>query len=306
MGTNSAGLKAKKDSLLENMKLFGYPSVITVQETKLRKCGSIKLENYQIFEKNRPGFGGGLLTAVDQSLEPVLIEAASESSEILVVQCKIEQAQLRVINGYGPQEADPVASRLGFWQSLEQEIAAAKNCDCLVLIQMDGNAKLGKTVISQDPNDISENGRLLRDLIERESLVLLNSSELCQGAITRIRVTKDTTELSILDYIIVCEKLAQFLEHMFIDEERNFSLTKYATTKGVKKIVKSDHNILYAKFFMEYKSLAWKRPRKEVFNLKNPECQAKFKEVTTDSLKLRNVSMKTQILKVNAIHFSSL
>ena len=59
MGTNSAGLKAKKDSLLENMKLFGYPSVITVQETKLRKCGSIRLENYQIFEKNHPGFGGG-------------------------------------------------------------------------------------------------------------------------------------------------------------------------------------------------------------------------------------------------------
>ena len=36
LGTNAAGLKAKKDSLKENVKLFNYPSVITIQETKFR------------------------------------------------------------------------------------------------------------------------------------------------------------------------------------------------------------------------------------------------------------------------------
>ena len=39
---------------------------------------------------------------------------------------------------------------------------------------------------------------------------------------------------------------------MFIDEERTISLTKYATTKGIKKKVESDHNVMYARFFMEY------------------------------------------------------
>ena len=53
MGTNAAGLKAKKDSLVENTQLFS-PSVITIQETKFRKPGQLKLENYQIFEKIRP------------------------------------------------------------------------------------------------------------------------------------------------------------------------------------------------------------------------------------------------------------
>ena len=71
LGTNAAGLKAKKDSLIENIRLFGCPSVITIQETKLRKMGSLKIENYQIFEKIRKGYGGGLLTAVDSNLEPV-------------------------------------------------------------------------------------------------------------------------------------------------------------------------------------------------------------------------------------------
>ena len=63
-GTKSAGLKAKKDSLMHNIKLFNYPSCITIQETKLRTPGIIKLKNYQVFEKVRPGQGGGLLTAV--------------------------------------------------------------------------------------------------------------------------------------------------------------------------------------------------------------------------------------------------
>ena len=248
MGTNAAGLKAKKDSLMHNIKLFAFPSVITIQESKNRTSGTIKLENYQVFEKIRSGFGGGLLTAVSHNLEPVLIEAVNEESEILVVQCKIEQSNIRIINGYGPQEDESLAKRSAFWQSLEQEISAAKNSNCMILVQMDGNAKLGSEKISQDPNDMSDNGRLLWDMIDRESLVLLNSSILCTGAITRNRITKDGEEKSILDYVLTCERLAAFLESMHIDEDRNFPLTKYATTKGIQKIVKSDHNILHAKF----------------------------------------------------------
>ena len=135
MGTNAAGLKAKKDSLMQNIKMFNNPSCITIQESKLRNSGSIKLENYQIFEKNRSGFGGGLLTAVDQNLEPVLIESANDESEILVVQCQIEDLKLRIINGYGPQEDDPVSKRLTFWQSLEQEIVAGKNTRIILYVK---------------------------------------------------------------------------------------------------------------------------------------------------------------------------
>ena len=294
MGTNAAGLKAKKDSLKENVQLFNFPSVITIQETKFRKSANFKLENYQIFEKLRPGYGGGLLTAIDKSLNPVLIQPINEDIEILVVQCSIGKMNIRVINGYGPQEDDQLNKRLTFWQTLEQEINSAKNLNCMTLIQMDGNAKLGKTIIKQDPHSISENGKLLKDLIERESLVLLNSSQLCMGAITRQRVTKNNEEKSIIDYILVCEKLAQFFSLMFIDEERSFPLTKYATTKGVKKMIESDHNLLYAKFAIEYKNNPWIQDRHEVFNLKNPECKAKFSEVTNDSSKLRKCFNKSQ------------
>ena len=267
LGTNAAGLKAKKDSLRENIKLFNLPSVITIQETKYRKYANFKLENYQIFEKNRIGFGGGLLTAINTSLEPVLIQAVNEEIEILVVQCSIGKCNVRIINCYGPQEDEPMDKKLTFWQTLQQEINAAKNVNSMILIQMDANAKLGKKIIKQDPHNITENGKLLKDLIDRESLSLLNSSDLCKGAITRHRVTKNNEEKSILDYIIVCEKLVEYFELMFIDEERNFPLTKYATTKGIRKMVKSDHNILYAKFSIEFRNSPWKQSRREVFNL---------------------------------------
>ena len=212
MGTNAAGLKAKKDSLLSNIEIFNYPSCITIQESKLRNCSNFKLDNYQVFEKRREGAGGGLLTAIDHNLDPVLIQSDDEDCEILVVQCNLGKQKIRIINGYGPQEDDPLVKRMKFWETIEHEIVSAKNEKCMILIELDANAKLGSQIIRNDPNKISENGQLLRNLIERKSLELLNNSPLCEGTITRHRVTKNSEEKSVIDYIITCDKLRAFLE----------------------------------------------------------------------------------------------
>ena len=83
--SNANGIQAKKESLMENINTF-TPSVITIQETKLRKSGTFRIPGYQVFEKVRNGFGGGLLTAVDENLLPVLISTGNDDeSEILVV-----------------------------------------------------------------------------------------------------------------------------------------------------------------------------------------------------------------------------
>ena len=44
---------------------------------------------------------------------------------------------------------------------------------------------------------------------------------------------------------------------------------------------------MYATFQIEYRNLVWRKPRKEVFNLKNPDCKKIFTEVTNNSLKLK-------------------
>ena len=103
------------------------PSCVTLQETKLTKNSVFSLENYQVFQKNRNGSGGGLLTAVDPSLNPMLISARNEEAEILTVQLKLNNLKLRVINGYGPQNDDTPQNKLNFWMGLEEEIIAAQS-----------------------------------------------------------------------------------------------------------------------------------------------------------------------------------
>ena len=51
------------------------------------------------------------------------------------------------------------------------------------------------------------------------------------------------SEKSVIDYLITCDILADVLDEMLIDEEREHVLTKYASRKGSRKKVESDHNI---------------------------------------------------------------
>ena len=85
-GNNANGVKAKKESLLNTLANYGNPSCVLIQETKLRFPGTFKIPGYQIFEKVRAGLGGGLLTAIDENLSPVLISTGADEAEILVIQ----------------------------------------------------------------------------------------------------------------------------------------------------------------------------------------------------------------------------
>ena len=87
LGNNANGLSGKVDSLKNTLKSL-KPSCITIQETKL-KSKKFDIPGYQVFLKNRPGLGGGLLTAIDENLAPVLV--SSPDTEILVVQTKVRE-----------------------------------------------------------------------------------------------------------------------------------------------------------------------------------------------------------------------
>ena len=75
--SNANGIKGKLDSLMTNVNIF-QPSCIILQETKLRFPGTVKIEGFQIFENLRECLGGGLLTAIDNNLNPVLISTGNE------------------------------------------------------------------------------------------------------------------------------------------------------------------------------------------------------------------------------------
>ena len=176
LGTNAAGLNSKRESLYSVINLMS-PSVMTVQETKFSKPGMLKIPGYQVFEKVRKmKKGGGLLTAADEDLNPVLISTGEEDNEIITIEVNINEHRIRIINGYGPQEDEDSQRVLCFWQEIESEVMKAKDDDCLILIQMDANAKVGKEIIKDDPNQATNNGKLMLDIIERQKLKIAKGS----------------------------------------------------------------------------------------------------------------------------------
>jgi hypothetical protein len=220
---------------------------------------------------------------IHQSFEPVLIYEGPEEIELLVVEGKIGPFKTRFFNAYGPQE-DEEEKTIGFYSKLEEEIILALDDGCWILLQCDANAKLGNEIIKNAPNPQSPNGTLLWEIVQRNNLTVLNSLPLCEGTITRHRVTKVGEEKSVLDYFIVCDKLAQYVEKMVVDEDRIDVLTKFAGKKGTGKMVKSDHNLLSAYFNVQYDHIP-KKIRTEVFDFKNTDSlEAFYKETSGDRL----------------------
>ena len=132
---------------------------------------------------------------------------------------------------------------------------------------MDANAKVGCEIIKDDPNKLSGNGEFFLDFVARNNLVIGNATDLCEGRITRKRVTVNGIEESILDYFVFCQELFLLLKSMKIDENQSFVLTKYSKKKGQTVVTKSDHNLLYCKFNQSWSNrIDANKKRLEIFN----------------------------------------
>ena len=154
-------------------------------------------------------------------------------------------------------------------------------------MQLAGWAPAGfhvRIVQKDDPNEMSDKGEIMINIIRRQNLIIANANEKCSGTITRQRITKDNEEKAVLDFIICCEKLEPYFNEMLIDEPQNHILTKYVTTKGAIKHVKSDHNVMFANFYLQYNRRQTKIKR-ELFNFKNKDDQQKFFQFTSKTTK---------------------
>ena len=154
-----------------------------------------------------------------------------------------------VINAYGPQEDESQQKIFSFWTEVENEVIKARDNGCLILIQTDANAKVGKAEIKNDPHETSNNGKILLEMVRRQNLTIGNSLDKCKGLITRERKTVEKTEKSVIDFIILCEDLKEYLEEIVIDDERVHALTKYGKNG---KITESDHNVMLGTFNLSF------------------------------------------------------
>ena len=211
---------------------------------------------------------------VKPGLDPVFISEGDDQVEVLVVQIRVKDLHVRVINAYGPQECDSQERKSLFWARLHTKVADAVEANCAVFLQMDGNLHCGEDIIKGDPNSINTNGKLLCSFLDNNPYIsLLNSLDRCQGKITRRRKKGKKVEESILDFALVCEKLLPFCERMIIDEEKKYPLTSFLN----RKVTHSDHSTIIIDLDIKYKKQ--QKIREEQFIFKDREAQEIFKNI---------------------------
>ena len=76
---------------------------------------------------------------IHKALNLVLKEEYCDDFELLVVEIKIANRNIRVISGYGPQESWVESARMPFFLALEEEVVKAQLAGKSILIEFDAN-----------------------------------------------------------------------------------------------------------------------------------------------------------------------
>ena len=152
----------------------------------------------------------------------------------------------------------------------------------------------GPDLIPNDPKQMTENGRILAGILERNALTVVKGLPgKITGLITRERHTVNGVKKSIIDFVMVSQDLVKEIGKMMIDDQRKYVLTRLTKTK--KGIVKkeSDHNTMVTELQLRWKPDT-KSYKQEVYNLKNKECQKQFKHDTDNTKELSNIIDKEE------------
>ena len=287
-GINSAGIKSKLksfDGVLNRIK----PQIWMMQETKLKtneQISCVSLSNYQVYYLNREkSQGGGVALGVNKDLESALIREGDDDTEVISVKVFMEKIPIRAIAAYAPQENEVKEKKEKFWDFLEKEADDAEIEGDGLIIQMDGNLHAGQDLIKNDPNPQNRNGRLFCEFLQRNpQLIVVNTLEICDGLITRKREVGNKTEVAVLDFFVVNERMRSYLHKMKIDEEKEYGVMNLSQIKKNKRIIETDHNALLLDLKMQGKRK--KIERKEMLNLRNKICQEAFRNETENNEEL--------------------
>ena len=278
--TNAASLvnPSKQFSLKQELKRT-HATAFTVQETCFKNKGTFKMHDFNIFEAIQAKEKSGIIIGAHKSLSPVLVSEYNKDFELLVVEVTVNKKALRMITGVGPHENRTEDVRMPFFLALEEEITKAELENKSIYIEVDANSKLGPKIIPNDKHPMSKNGKILAGIIDRHAMFVVNGSQKCKGLITRKRVTTQRTEESSIDLVITSSDMADHLVSLEVDDERKHVITKLTRNKDK---VESDHNVLITKFNLNWHT-SKEHNKNEMYNLKNKQGQAKFKQETSNT-----------------------
>ena len=261
-----------------------------MQETKCTQLNSLKIDDlyFVVYEKMRVNSeGGGVAIAAKKELNPVLVSEGDNDVETITIDIHLTKITISCTSAYGPQKKESDDMKTKFWKHLDDITDTGWDEGKGFYLQGDLNAWLGDDIVAGDPRKRNENGKLFHFLQRHPQLSVVNALPICQGVITRRRelVTGKIQE-SVLDFTVVCSRVLPYLTEMVIDVDNKYITINYTTQKKAKtNAINSDHRTTFCKMNLMY--MPFKFPKREIFNLKNVQCQSIFKKSTDESQNLR-------------------
>ena len=291
IGINAAGITSKIESF-DKVFFDIQPSIFVLQETKRRlhvpKMRAKNLEKYQVFELRRENTkeeggkglnGGGLAVGALHELKPILVRQGNDKVECITIEVTAGTTKLRCVNGYGPQMGDTKERKDMFWDYLDREVVEAEESNVGLVIEIDSNCWAGSALIPNDPNTQNSNGKLLELFLHRnKEICLLNSLSICEGLITRKRMTENRQEKSAIDLFLVCRRILPLVTKMHVDELGEHQLSNFNGIRHNKKVTESDHAKIQLNLDIQFPQL--KPVRNEAYNYKSEVCQKYFHNLT--------------------------
>ena len=181
-----------------------------------------------------------------KELQAAFVRTGGDKVEALSVDIFFRNEKIRVCVAYGCQESDPIEKKNDFWKFLDEEIESAEQNDSGFILHFDGNLWAGQNIIPGDPKKQNRNGKLFQQFLDQhKTLTVVNSLDICEGLITRVRNKNGKFEQSVIDFFVVCRKVLPYVKKMIIDEKKEFILTNYERARFNGKSIDTDHFTQY-------------------------------------------------------------
>ena len=160
----------------------------TVTETNLKQNENIVVKGYKWVGKireERNGGGNGILIT-DTLINDITIEPiTAKNIEVLLLKLNLNNSEYLVIMiYYGKQESRTNKEEaIAEFKNIEIIIECQQNQQYHTLLIRDFNAKIGSDEkgIQNGDKQVSRNGIMLRDLIEKYDLTVVNNEPICSG-----------------------------------------------------------------------------------------------------------------------------
>ena len=190
------------------------------------------------------GKGGLLFAKKGNSFSSAIETTITDNRNIVSSQIMYNEFMIRVITIYGPQENDTTEVKQKFYEDLSIEIENCVINGGVPIVGGDLNAKIMK----EDENIVakSSNGTLLKQLIEKHNLRVINFHDNTEGFYTRTQVKDGVTERSVIDYILCGDELYDYIDYMLIDEKKALTPFSSKRSRNGTAVTYSDHSAIIA------------------------------------------------------------